>query len=161
MKAIRSSSLSDTTLQFLATILVAEFGHLYPAWDLVAATHELSQDPGQGLPLHLAAIQDDRVLGVTSIIPDDEVTGWERKGWWLANVLVLPEYRGRGIGRWLIDRAIDIASESGANELHLVTDTVENWYLKHGWKSIGVGDVHGHAMVVMHLDLTNKQMKLG
>ncbi len=150
MKVIRCSSLSRSQLQFLATHLVAEFGRLYPQWDSVIAAEELAQDSGQGLPLHIAAIEDGRPLGVTSVISDDEVTGWESKGWWLANVLVLPEYRGRGIGRVLVDRAIEIASESGARELHLVTDSVENWYLMHGWEPVGVGEVHGNEMVVMH-----------
>jgi len=153
MELRRCSSLPTATLEFLAAHLVAEFGHLYPAWDESAATNELSQDAAQGLPLHLAAIENHRTLGSASIIPDDEVTGWEGSEWWLANVLVLPEYRGRGIGSWLINRAIEIARESGAQDLHLVTDTVENWYLKQGWETIGIGDVHGHAMIVMRLDL--------
>ena len=151
IELIRFSSLPDITLQFFAKHLVAEFGHLYPAWNLAAAIDELSQDPGQGLPLHLAAIEDGRPLGSASITADDEVTGWENQDWWLANVLVLPEHRGRKIGRCLINRAVDIASESGVRDLHLVTDTVENWYLKQGWKRIGFGDVHGHEMVVMRL----------
>ena len=150
---IRCSSLPDITLQFLATRLVDEFGHLYPAWDVVAAVDELSQDPRQGLPLHIAAIEIGQALGVASIIPDDEVTGWEGRDWWLANVLVLPEHRGRGIGKTLIDRAIEIARESGTDDLHLVTDSAETWYLKHGWESIGIGEVHGHEMVVMRLGL--------
>ena len=154
MELRRCSSLPVATLEFLAAHLVAEFGHLYPAWNESAAIDELSQDASPGLPLHLAAIENDRTLGSTSIIPDDEVTGWEGNEWWLANVFVLPEYRGRGIGSSLIKHAIEIARESGTRDLLLVTDTVENWYLKQGWKGIGIGDVHGHAMIVMHLDLT-------
>ena len=153
MELRRCSSLPTATLEFLAAHLVAEFGHLYPVWDESAATNELSQDAAEGLPLHLAAIDNHRALGSASIIPDDEVTGWEGNDWWLANVFVLPEYRGRGIGSSLIKRAIEIARESGARDLHLVTDTVENWYLKQGWESLGFGEVHGHEMVVMHLEL--------
>ena len=153
MKLRRCSSLSPARLEFLASHLVAEFGHLYPGWDESAATNELSQDAARGLPLHLAAIENDRTLGSASIIDDDEVTGWEGDEWWLANVFVLPEYRGRGIGSSLIKHAIEIARQSGARDLHLVTDTVENWYLKQGWERIGIGDVHGHPMVVMRLAL--------
>ena len=133
--------------------MVAEFGHLYPAWDLDLAEKDLSQDAGEGLPLQLVAIENRRIVGSVSIISDDEVTGWEGKDWWLANVFVLPEFRGRGIGISLINRAVEIARESGSPNLHLVTDTVENWYLDQGWESIGIGDVHGHAMIVMRFDL--------
>ena len=141
----------------LATHLVAEFGRLYPAWDLDLASEELSQDAGEGLPLQLVAIENRRVVGIVSIISDDEVTGWEDKDWWLANVFVVPEFRGRGIGISLINRAVEIARESGSPDLHLVTDTVENWYLNQGWKSIGIGDVHGHQMIVMRLALAPSQ----
>lgn len=154
MKVVRCSTLSDEALRVLATHLIAEFGHLYPGWDLADATRELSEDPGQGLPLHLAAIEDETILGVASVIPDDEVTGWEGEDWWLANVLVLPEHRGRGIGKELINRAIGVARDSGAHDFHLVTETAEAWYEKQGWKNVGVGDVHGHVMTVMLLELT-------
>ena len=137
----------------LATHLVAEFGRLYPAWNLDLAGEELSQDAGEGLPLQLVAIENRRAVGIVSIISDDEVTGWEDKDWWLANVFVVPEFRGKGIGISLITRAVELARESGATDLHLVTDTVESWYLNQGWKSVGIGHVHGHQMIVMHLDL--------
>jgi N-acetylglutamate synthase-like GNAT family acetyltransferase len=99
------------------------------------------------------AIENGQPLGVAAIISDDEVTGWEEKNWWLANVLVFPEHRDRGVGISLVNRAIEIARDSGAHELHLVTDTAESWYAKHGWESVGIGEVHGHQMIVMRLDL--------
>ena len=133
--------------------MVAEFGYLYPAWDLDLAEKELSQDAGKGLPLQLVAIENRRAVGIVSIITDDEVTGWEDKDWWLANVFVVPEFRGKGIGISLITHAVELARESGATDLHLVTDTVESWYLNQGWKSVGIGHVHGHQMIVMRLDL--------
>lgn len=155
MKFVRSLSLPEPLLEVLATNLVAEFGHMYPDWDVAAAKRELAEDVGQGLPLHLAAVNGDQVLGSTSIIADDEVSGWDDRGWWLANVFVLPEFRGAGIGRQLIKEAVGIAQVSGAHDLHLVTDTVETWYQTQGWKTVGQGEVHGHVMTVMRLDLTS------
>lgn len=153
LEFIRSSALPFVILESLASNLIAEFGRLYPTWNLADAIDELTQDAGQGLPLHIAAIEKRRALGSASVISDDEVTGWKGSGWWLANVFVVHEYRGRGIGSSLINRAIAIARESGARDLHLVTDTEEDWYLKQGWERIGLGDVHGNEMVVMHLKL--------
>lgn len=158
MRLDRCSSLPDAVLHGLALHLVAEFGHLYPTWNVIQAVEELAQDLGEGLPLHLVAVENDRAIGIASVIADDEVTGWEDKGWWLANVFVLPEFRGRGIGTSLIDRAVEIARESGALDLHLVTATFENWYSKHDWQRVGAGEVHRNEMVVMHRRLgTNAQ----
>ena len=153
MELIRARSVDQAPLRVLARALVAEFGHLYPDWKVDAAIVELSQDSGAGLPLHLVTMDDGVPLGVASIIADDEVTGWDGRGWWLANVLVLPAHRGHGIGMELVDRAIKIAAIYGADDLHLVTDTADAWYLKQGWKKIGTGDVHGHPMIVMRLVL--------
>ena len=61
--------------QVLAEHLVAEFGHIYPEWNLATAIGELSEDSGHGLPLHLAAIDNDQILAVASIIADVEVSG--------------------------------------------------------------------------------------
>jgi predicted N-acetyltransferase YhbS len=156
IKLIRTSELVTEQLQFTASQLVAEFGYLYPDWDLSTATAELSQDPGEGLPLHVVAVADGQVLGIASIISDDEVAGWEAKEWWLANVFVLPERRHVGIGIALVNHAVNISRDSGADDLHLVTDTAEPWYRKQGWGSVGIGLVHGHQMTVMRIDLKNR-----
>jgi GNAT superfamily N-acetyltransferase len=149
----RTASLDAETVQFLAAQLVAEFGHLYPTWDLAPAINELREDNGAGIPIHVAAIENGPAIGIASIIPDDEVTGWEGKEAWLANVLVLPEFRNRGIGGRLVEGVIEIARESEVRDLHLVTDTEEGWYLGKGWEIVGVGHVHGNQMTVMHLCL--------
>lgn len=146
----RTASLDTETVQFLATQLIFEFGHLYPTWDLASAINELREDNGAGIPIHVAAIENGQAIGIASIIPDDEVTGWEGKEAWLANVLVLQEFRNRGIGGELVEGVIEIARENKVRDLHLVTDTAEQWYLEKGWETVGVGQVHGHQMTVMH-----------
>lgn len=153
MEVARASALPPGVLQFVAIYLAAEFRHLYPEWDSAAAFDELCQDSGDGLPLHILMIENGEVLGVASIISDDEVVGWEDKSWWLANVLVLPEQRNRGIGKRLVASAIDMAKESGAHELHLVTNAAQDWYRWLGWQEVGLGQVHDHQMTVMRLAL--------
>ena len=154
MELRRASFVRDEARRFISGELVSAFGHMYPDWDIETAIAELSQDHGSGLPLHLFAMDSDSPLGIASIISDDEVTGWENRGWWLANVLVLPQYRAQGIGKSLINAASIIAASAGAKELHLVTDSAESWYLKHGWQTVGTGEVHGHQMQVMRRDLS-------
>ncbi len=58
-------------------------------------------------------VEDDRVVGNISI-------SHERSGTWtLSNIAVLPEFRGRGIGSKLLDRAIDHVSEQGGKYITL------------------------------------------
>lgn len=117
------------------------------------AVRELLQDEGSGLPLHAVAVDSGVPIAIASVIPDDEVTGWAEKEWWLANVYVMPQYRALGIGTELINYAVGAAEHYGAKDLHLVTDSAEPWYAKHGWATVGIGDVHGHSMAVMRLGL--------
>ncbi len=150
---VRCSILPIADLAAIAKNLVAGFGHLYPDWSVTDAVRELLQDEGSGLPLHVAALNSGLPIAIASIIPDDEVTGWAGKEWWIANVYVMPRYRALGIATQLINYAVDVAKNYGAKELHLVTDSAEPWYAKHGWTNVGSGDVHGHSMAVMRLDL--------
>jgi GNAT superfamily N-acetyltransferase len=159
MDLIRADCLDNSMLFILAAHLVSEFGHLYPQWDPGTALQELREDSGSGVPIHVVAIENGEPVGVASIIPDDEVVGWEDKNAWLANVLVLPEYRGRGIGKLLIDRAAEFASESGQSDLHLVTDMAEEWYSRQGWEHVGIGNVHGNLLTVMRFSLHKAQFE--
>jgi len=153
MRVVRASELPDSELMSIANNLVTAFGHLYPGWDTSSAAAELAEDVGSGLPLHLVGIENEQVIGIASIISTDEVTGWKDQGWWLANVLVLAGHRDQGVGHLLVANAIEIAKSSHARELHLVTDTAVDWYLRQGWKEAGLCDVHGHPMSLMQLAL--------
>jgi GNAT superfamily N-acetyltransferase len=65
-------------------------------------------DPGQ--TLSLLAMVDKKVVGMASLTQD--LGGWKRHIGRL-NVHTLPEFRGKGIGRSLINEIIDIARQSG------------------------------------------------
>jgi GNAT superfamily N-acetyltransferase len=58
----------------------------------------------------LLAFVDKKLVGLASLAQD--LGGWKRHIGRL-NVHTLPEYRGKGIGRHLINETIDIARQSG------------------------------------------------
>ena len=59
--------------------------------------------------------QDGRVVGNAGLVP---VRGFPER-WVLANVAVSPEYRRRGIGRQMVEAAIDHARQGGGESLYL------------------------------------------
>jgi GNAT superfamily N-acetyltransferase len=57
----------------------------------------------------LVAEEDGRLLAMLGWIEFDACVGEDRvRGGWMTNWLVVPEARGRGLGRMLVERALDI-----------------------------------------------------
>lgn len=75
------------------------------------------------------AEQDGRIAGVAGI----ELYA---DGCLLRSVAVRPELRGTGLGRALVERALDSARESGARQAYLLTLTAERWFPRLGFREI-------------------------
>jgi N-acetylglutamate synthase-like GNAT family acetyltransferase len=54
----------------------------------------------------------------------------------LRSVVVLPERRGRGLGRLLVERVLAHAAEAGARRAYLLTTSAEGFFEKAGFKVI-------------------------
>jgi GNAT superfamily N-acetyltransferase len=63
-----------------------------------------------GHALHLLAFAEKKLVGLASL--NQDLGGWKRHIGRL-NVHTLPEFRGKGIGRNLVNEAIDVARQSG------------------------------------------------
>lgn len=151
VQIIEAAGLTPTSLTGVATALVVEFEHAYPAWTPQEALQELTN--ASGLPRSWVAVTDGRYVGCGSLLADDEVDGMAGASPWLGNVWVHAAYRGRGIGAALVDRVQESARSDGYGRLHLVTDTATAWYVRRGWSADGPVEVHGCVMTAMHLDL--------
>ena len=91
----------------------------------------------------LVAQLEDRVVGMLQLT---FIPGLSRRGAWRANieaVRVDSALRGRGVGRWLMQRAIDIAHQRGCRLVQLTSDRqrtdAHRFYSRLGFKDSQVG----------------------
>lgn len=59
----------------------------------------------------------------------------------LRSVAVDPAWRGSGVARALVDRALDVAQTAGAREIFLLTTTAEHYFPRLGFACISRDDV--------------------
>jgi amino-acid N-acetyltransferase len=53
----------------------------------------------------------------------------------LRSAVVAPDYRGSGIGRRLVEQALERAEEDGVDELYLLTTTAEKYFPRFGFEA--------------------------
>ncbi len=59
----------------------------------------------------------------------------------LRSVAVHPDWRGSGLGRALVGRALDAARAAGARDAYLLTTTAERWFPRFGFVAIARDEV--------------------
>ncbi len=77
--------------------------------------------------------QADELLGLATLVDDDELPGATEPGPWLAAVFVVPEARKLGVGSALVDHVVSRSRELGYAEMFLYTEHQDQWYQKKGW----------------------------
>ncbi|OHR44628.1 acetyltransferase [Neisseria sp. HMSC064F04] len=106
-----------------------------------------------GLPLAFAAVSEDgRLLGSAALKRFD-MEEFPQYEYWLGDVFVLPEYRGKGIGHALIAHCLQTARSLRLPALYLYTPDVQAVYAKYGWREIATQWHNGETVSVMKLDL--------
>ena len=75
---------------------------------------------------------------------------------WLGGLLVLPEWRNRGVGTMLMHRATEEARRLNVRRLYLWTHSAEGLYYKLGWQVVERSDYFGKEAVVMQVDLSRQ-----
>ena len=73
---------------------------------------------------------------------------------WLGGLLVLPEWRNRGIGTMLTQRATEEARRLNISRLYLWTPSAERLYAKLGWQVVERTQYFGKDAVVMAISLS-------
>jgi GNAT superfamily N-acetyltransferase len=85
-------------LEPLAEATGRAWAHLYRGWGTVMARAELLRQDSLGiLPVTFVAVVKGHCAGTVSLIFDD-LPGYRPVNPWLASLLVLPDFRGRGVG---------------------------------------------------------------
>jgi GNAT superfamily N-acetyltransferase len=109
------------------------------------------------LPLTLVALHGGELAGMVSLKFHDMDTRPDLDPW-LGGLLVLPEWRNRGVGTMLMHRATEEARRLNVSGLFLWTASAEGLYLKLGWRTIERTDYCGQRIALMQKD-TKKSRK--
>ena len=121
----------------LARLHYAEWGPLLPDWSEAEALAELhTHRSRQAIPTTMVMLDDDqRLIGSVSLLQndDDRIRDYSP---WLASLIVLPQYRGRGFGIALVERCVQEARALDIPRLHLYTAGQQAFYRGLGWRVI-------------------------
>jgi len=110
---------------------------------------------GRLVETYVALSADDELVGMATLVDDDELPNAPESGPWLAAVLTLPTYRGRGVASAVVQRIVRQAHELGIPALYLYTSDQQQWYANKGWIPLRETELNGIAHTVMTLRLTN------
>jgi uncharacterized protein (DUF952 family)/GNAT superfamily N-acetyltransferase len=111
------------------------------------------QYAGRFAETYIAINTNDELIGMATLVDDDELPGATEPGPWLAAVLTLPEHRSLGVASALIHRIIQRAHALGHANLYLYTSDQQEWYAKKGWIAARETELNGIAHTVMRLRL--------
>ena len=101
-------------------------------------------------PATYVLLVDEEVAGSVSLLQHDDIAEVRPDlSPWLASLLVVPKYRGRGYGRQLVVHCVEQTRKLGFPILYLYTHTHPEYYARLGWRSIEERAVRGEAVTVM------------
>jgi len=140
-------------------------------WSFEAWQHEFPSDtvqtyldqyalarskPEQLLEIFAAVTDNDQLLGVATLVHDDELPDAPEPGPWLAAVFVTPDARKFGVGSALVNQVVDRARDLDYTRLFLYTEHAHSWYETKGWIKIRDTIFLGLHHTVMQLDLSGQ-----
>ena len=114
---------------------------LRPMQELDELIFDGDEDPEA---IHLAAFDGEAMVGIASLAPSPSPLG----RWRMRQIGVVPERRGTGLGRRLVEVLLDGADE----QVHLSARAhLEAWYLGLGFER--VGELYDKPPVGPHVDM--------
>ncbi len=152
---------------------LAEYPHhwqLAAQWSFDAWRHEFPSDTVQTyldqyalaaseseklIEVFTAIDSQDNLLGVATLVDDDELPDAPEPGPWLAAVFVTPDARKFGVGSALVEHVVNRARELDYPKIYLYTEHQELWYASKGWLKIRDIVFLGLHHTVMQLELIN------
>jgi predicted N-acetyltransferase YhbS len=108
------------------------------------------------LPTVLVARRGGKFLGSVNLLVHEMTTRPTRSPW-LAQLFVIAEERGRGVGAALVRACLTRFAELGFSRVHLYTasaTTLPAYYTALGWKTIEETEYLGKLRAVMAFDLS-------
>ena len=141
----------------LARWHLAEWGH-YSADRTQASTEARLRRhvESDGIPLTMVALEDGEPVGSAALVWNDMKTRPEIRPW-LADVVVDPARRRRGVGSALVRRLVDRARELGVETLYLYTPDQDRLYASLGWQTLERLEYRDEEVVLMRMDLASAE----
>ena len=152
-------------------VALAEHPHHWQTaaeWSFAAWHHEFPSDtvqtyldqyklaankPDTLIEIYAAVDINDKLLGVATLVDDDELPDAPEPGPWLAAVFVTPDARKHGAGSALVEHVTSRARALGHKRLFLYTEHAQAWYLTKGWSKVRDTVFLGLHHTVMQLEL--------
>ncbi|WP_299755844.1 GNAT family N-acetyltransferase [uncultured Pontibacter sp.] len=127
-------------------------------WQKPGSTAEVVKAPlrehlqAQPLPITLIALDSEKPVGAVLLIESDGVDALPDLKPWLAALYVLPEYRGQGVGKLLVQGLEQHAYQAGFQDLYLVATDRVSFYYELGWR-VHTKLVGETGITIMHKNL--------
>lgn len=131
----------------------AQWAHLYDDWTLEVATRELEEHASRdAIPTTLLLFDGEDLLGSVSVVTEDAPALQFIGSPWLASLYVVPEARGRGLGKLLVQAAVRLAADNGVPRLLLFTPEHAGFYRSLGWREFRRAELLGTPVDVMAIE---------
>jgi len=147
------SHLCDVRLfaPFLADAHAREWGHLYANWNQDTALDDFQMEKGSSdLPTTWAIHhhQSGALMGSVSLRMDD-LPGHPDLNPWLASLFVFPEFRSLGLGRILVQKALDVLRYHQFPHAFLFTENKISFFSKFNFCIHSQTKAEGHEVTLM------------
>jgi len=133
---------------------VEQWRHEFPSdtVDTYLSQYRTAADGADGvLEVWAALSPEGGLVGIATLVDDDELPDATEPGPWLAAVYVEPAARGAGVGSALVSHVASRARVLGHEHLFLYTADRRDWYERRGWLALRESSVRDTAVTVMRL----------
>jgi GNAT superfamily N-acetyltransferase len=144
----------------LAAAHAQEWGHLYANWNREVALADFEMEKSNmDLPTTWVIHHpSDTLMGSISLVNDDLPSAPDLNPW-LASLFVFPKFRGRGLGKLLVQQALDFLHQRKYPHAYLFTEDQVAFFSNFGFVIVGKTKANGHLVTV--LKWTNPQTPQG
>ena len=116
--------------------------------------YEMATRPsGRLIEVYAAIDRHDSLIGLATLVDDDDLPGATEPGPWLAAVFVRADARRSGTGSRLVDHVTRRARTLGHPTLYLYTEHSVDWYARKGWTVRRATVLNGLPHTVMEKSL--------